>query len=174
MVGLVKVHPSAGRVATDVSIVTLQPTDLVEHNLIGDVGRVVGIVCVGRGDVNDGDVGGPLRPHLQQQVGGLRAVGQENFDIIIDLVLKRQALLGEDGADDEEQHYDGTRGGQHRCVQRLQALVEFSFESGRTTFGSLAEGVKSRRFAVHGGGTSWWLKKDSAQRTTSPRNQQAS
>ena len=65
-IAFVKVDSTAGRVPSDVSVVTLKPTDLIEHDFIGDVGRVVGVVCVGCRDVDDGNIGRPFRANLEQ------------------------------------------------------------------------------------------------------------
>ena len=70
VVGFVKIHATACRIASDVSVITFQPADLVEHGFVGDVGGVVGVVGVGRRDVDHGKVGGPFGSNLEQKVGG--------------------------------------------------------------------------------------------------------
>ena len=121
MVGLVKVHPPAGRIATNVSVIALKPTDFVEHHLIGDVGGVAGVVRIRRRDVNHRQIRRPFGAHFQQEFGRRGAIGQENFDIIVDLVLERHPLLSKDSADDDEQHEDGTGRRQYGAVK----IVEF-------------------------------------------------
>ena len=64
----VVVHPSCFWWAVFVAVVPFDPADFVEDNLVRDVGGVVRIQRIGCLNVDDGQVGGPLRPDLQQQL----------------------------------------------------------------------------------------------------------
>ena len=83
----------------DVVIIAFDPTHLLEELFIRNVGCKTRIPCIGRLDVDNGNISRPFFPHFEQQISGRCSIGEEDLDVVVNLFLKHQALTAKAASD---------------------------------------------------------------------------
>ena len=88
MVFLCIVNATTCSIAICIVVIAFDPTHLFEKLFIRDVCCETWVHGIGCLDVNHCNVCGPFFTNLQQQFSGRRAIGEKNFNIVIDLFLE--------------------------------------------------------------------------------------